>query len=684
MRIGLDAALDRITAKDILSPEYLPSRTRSTMDGLAVKVSVTMKKRNIFVKNHPLAEAKELWRQALERIEFGSRRMTIHFFPVDKSLGYRLADPVFANQFSPSYNAAAMDGIAVHSADLAQASEASPVYLGKDRFIPVNTGNVIPEGFNAVVMVEDVHYVSAELVELAMPATPWQHIRTIGEDIVATELILPAGHKVRPIDQGAMLATGVTTVNVRRPPKVQIIPTGSELIQPGQTVTPGQIIEFNSRILAGYLNDWGAEASGSAPLIDDPKYLRKAVKKAVQENDIVVINAGASAGTRDYTTNVLEELGEVIVHGVAIKPGKPVILAIVDNTPVIGLPGYPVSAILTMRLFVREMVYAFTNRETPKAHMVDAVMSCPWASSKGVDEYVRVTIGQVDNTLMVTPAGKGAGAVMSLVRADGLLTIPAGSEGVGPGENVRIELLRPRREIEATLVFIGSHDNILDIMANQMHIQRPAVRISSAHVGSMAGIMAIRRGEAHLAGTHLLDEESGEYNISYIRRFLADTPLQLINLCYREQGLLVQKGNPLAIQGFVDITERNLSFINRQNGAGTRLLTDKILRDLSIDPDTIQGYDHEEYTHMSVAAAIACGSVNTGMGIRAAAVALDLDFVPLTEERYDLILPHKFRADKKVSAVLDLMANDQNFHKKVLTLGGYDLRDCGKIMYEQA
>ncbi len=642
-----------------------------------------MKKRNIFVKNHPLSEAKDLWHKALAEIGFGSSTTALKSIPVDESLGYRLAEPVFAIHSSPSYNAAAMDGIAVHFADLAQASEASPIHLGKSEFVAVNTGNALPESFDAVVRIEDVHYVNDDEVELAIPATPWQHVRTIGEDIVATELILPEGHKIRPIDQGAMLATGVTTIKVRRPPKVQVIPTGSELIQPGQVAKPGQIIEFNSRILAGYLNDWGAEASGSAPVIDDPEHLRTVIKKRVQENDIVVLNAGASAGTRDYTSHVLAELGEVIAHGVAIKPGKPVILAIVDNTPVIGLPGYPVSAILTMRLFVRDMVYAFMDMETPQAQMIDAVMSRPLASSMGVDEYVRVTLGQVDNNFMATPSGKGAGAVMSLVRADGLLTIPAGSEGIGAGEKVQIELLRPQQEIESTLVFIGSHDNILDVIANQLYKQRPATRISSAHVGSMGGIMAIRRGEAHLAGTHLLDEESGEYNIPFIKRFLADIPLQLINLCYREQGLIVQKGNPLAITDFADIAERNLSFINRQKGAGTRLLTDKILADLNIEPASIQGYDHEEYTHMSVAAAIAGGSVDTGMGIRAAAVALNLDFVPITEERYDLILPMKFKEDIKVGIVLDLMRNDTNFHAKVVSLGGYDLRDCGKVMYEQ-
>jgi putative molybdopterin biosynthesis protein len=350
---------------------------------------------------------------------------------------------------------------------------------------------------------------------------------------------------------------------------------------------------------------------------------------------------------------------------------------------VIGLPGYPVSALLTMRVFVREMISAFLGKGEPESEYVEATMSRPLHSPMGVDQFVRITLGRVGDTLMATPSGKGAGAVMSLVRADGLLTIPAGSEGIGAGEKVRIELLRPQTEVDATAVCIGSHDNILDLLANHLHKRRPIIRISSAHVGSMGGIMAIRRGEAHLAGSHLLDEETGEYNISFIKRFLKDIPLQLINLCYREQGLIVARNNPKNIQSFRDIAEKEHTFINRQNGAGTRLLTDKILRDEGIDPSRITGYGHEEYTHMSIAAAVASGSVDTGLGIRAAANALDLDFVPIAEERYDLIVPDRFQSDKKVVAILDLIRNDRNFQAAILALGGYNLRDCGKVMYEQ-
>ena len=641
-----------------------------------------MSKRNVYINNKSLKEAKELWLAALEKHGFFTHN-TEEEIAVDDSLGRLTAEPIIAKRSSPSYNAAAMDGIAVHFNDLAGASEASPLRLTADKYTPVNTGNAIPLGFNAVVMIEDVHQVTPTELELHAPATPWQHVRTIGEDIVATELIIPEGHTIRPIDQGAMLATGVTKVKVLKRPKAHVIPTGSELIQPEEKPEPGQIIEFNSRILGGYLNEWGADTTRNLPVMDDPKLLKKTLLKAASENDLVILNAGASAGTRDYSAKVLGEVGTVIVHGVAIKPGKPVILAMIGDTPAIGLPGYPVSALLTMRIFIREILSRYLGKGTPQSEFVTATLSRPIHSSMGVDQFVRITLGRVGDNIMATPSGKGAGAVMSLVRADGLLTIGSGNEGIGAGEQVEIELLRPQTEIDASLVCIGSHDNILDLLANQLYKKRPMVRLSSAHVGSMGGIMAIKRGEAHIAGSHLLDEETGEYNISFIRRFLKNIPLQLINLCYREQGLIVSRGNPKSILSFRDIAEKKHIFINRQNGAGTRLLTDKVLRDEGIEPSDISGYDHEEYTHMNIAASVANGSVDTGLGIRAAANALDLDFVPIAEERYDLIVPQPFLEDPKVICLLDLIRNDDNFNKRALALGGYNLRDCGKVMYEQ-
>ncbi len=642
-----------------------------------------MNKRNIFVENTPLVVAQKRWQEALAAHGL-LQPLPGEEIPVDDALGRITAVPVYAPHSSPFYNAAAMDGIAVRFADTIGASEAKPLRLMPvTQYVYVNTGNVLPEGFDAVIMVEDVHELDDGQAEIVAPTTPWKHVRTIGEDIVATELILPEGHAIRPIDQGAMLATGLTMVQVRPRPRVVVIPTGSELIQPGEPLRPGNIIEFNSRLLSGYLREWGCTADRHGIVRDDRQSLKEAIARAAASYDLVVINAGASAGTEDHTLAVLDELGEVVVHGVNIKPGKPVVLAIVDNTPVIGLPGYPVSAVLNQRLFVRPLICIMQGIEPATLPQAEATLARPLSSKMGVEEFVRIKLGKVGDNLIATSAGRGAGAVMSFVQADGILTVPAGSEGVGAGEKVQVELLRSYEEIQNTLVFIGSHDNILDVLANLLHRQRPVIRLSSAHVGSMGGILAIKRNEAHLAGSHLLDEETGEYNVPFLQKYLAGVPLMLVNLAFRQQGLLVPRGNPKKISGFTDLTRPEVSFINRQRGAGTRLLTDHHLQRLGIAPEQVVGYGREEYTHMNVAQAVASGSVDTGLAIKAAAVALDLDFIPVAEERYDLIVPKAHADDRKVRKLLDIIRTNDEFRTSVNNLGGYDLRSCGKIMYEQ-
>jgi putative molybdopterin biosynthesis protein len=639
--------------------------------------------RNIYIDNLNLAEALELWENRLS--ESGCLTpLEPEIIPVDLALGRITAEPVFARLSSPFYNASAMDGIGVRFQDTIGASEASPIRLSRhQQFEWLNTGNVLPEKFNAVIMVEDVQPIDDNTVEIIMPVTPWKHVRTIGEDIVTTELILPEGHRIRPIDQGAMLATGLTEITVRKTPTALVIPTGSELVQPGKPLQPGNIIEFNGRVLCGYLTEWGLLAERSPIVIDKPENLKKAISDAAAQYDIIIVNAGASAGSKDHTAGVVNELGELVLHGVNIRPGKPVILGVVQGKPLIGLPGYTISAVITLNLFVRNLVDSLLGAQSLPPKFLEATLARPLSSKLGVEEFIRVKLGQVGEAIMATPAGRGAGAVMSLVQADGFLRVAANSEGVGGGEKVKVDLLRDEYEIKNTLVFIGSHDNILDVLANLLHRLRPPCRLSSAHVGSMGGIMAIKRGEAHLAGTHLLDEESGEYNISYIKKFLAGIPLQLINLTYREQGFLVPRGNPLGIRGFNDLIRNEVRFINRQRGAGTRLLTDLHFNKLGISPEHVKGYDREEYTHMNVASAIASNTADTGLAIRAAAVALDLDFIPVAHERYDLILPGEFADDPRVVALLQTIREKGEFRQTVESLGGYDLRDSGRIMYEQ-
>jgi putative molybdopterin biosynthesis protein len=616
--------------------------------------------------------------------------------PVIESLGRVTSAPVSAAISSPFYHASAMDGYAVRFNDTFGASETSPIRLkvGKQA-IYVDTGDPIPEleadserkgdpvPFNAVIMVEDVN-ISEDYIEIIVPATPWQNVRTVGEDIVATELIAPENHRIRPVDIGAMLAGGITVLKVRRRPRVAIIPTGTEIVEPGGELKRGDIIEFNSRVLEGLAAEWGSEPLRHAIVPDDPEKLKEALLRAAEKSDMVAVIAGASAGTEDYTEQSISELGELILHGIAIKPGKPAMLGLVKGTPVVGLPGYPVASHLCFNLLARPYIMRRQGLEdSASGHgTVSARLSRQVASALGSEEFLRVKVGRVGDNLIATPLGRGAGLMMSLVRADGLLTVPSTSEGLAAGAEVEVKLMRSMEEIENTIVSIGSHDNSLDILANFLRKRYPRYTLSSAHVGSMGGLMALRKDEAHIAPTHMLDEETGEYNVPFIKRLLPGREITLVNLVHRTQGLMVAKGNPREIEGLSDIRRPEITFINRQRGAGTRLLLDKTLKELGINPEEVSGYGREEYTHMSVASAVLTGVADTGLGVLSAANALGLDFIPVASERYDLAIPTGMLGDERVKALMDIIRSDMEFRGVVEALGGYDASEMGKVMYE--
>jgi putative molybdopterin biosynthesis protein len=410
--------------------------------------------------------------------------------------------------------------------------------------------------------------------------------------------------------------------------------------------------------------------------------LKKAVYEASKTGDLIVINAGASAGKKDFTSSVIQKLGEVVLHGVSIKPGKPVILGLINNRPVLGIPGYPVSAYITFEIFAKPLIHTWQGIEMEKPETLVATLSRHIPSTLGIEEFVRVKVGVVSDKVIASPVSRGAGMLMSLVRADGIMRIPAMSEGLGAGSDVEVRLFEKNQgKISDTIVCIGSHDNILDILANFLKKRHPALSLSSAHVGSMGGLIALKRGEAHLAGTHLLDEKTGEYNISYVQRLIPDEKIILVNLVYRQQGLFVLKGNPRNIQGFEDLTREDVTFINRQPGSGTRLLTDKYLKELQIDTKKIKGYDREEYTHMTVASAVLNGIADTGLGICAAAEALGIDFIPLALERYDLAVPEKFYELSMMQDLFEIIQSDMEFRREIQSLGGYDIRDMGRVVY---
>jgi putative molybdopterin biosynthesis protein len=663
--------------------------------------------RDIYLESTPLHEALGKWFDRCAS-EGASKPLPAETVKVIDSLGRVTAEAVIASISSPFYHSSAMDGYAVRFPETFGASERTPkAFLLGRQAVPVDTGDSIPDGFNAVIMIEDVniqtgrqsqsgrpeiqnnrqspqatyHEYEGESIEIIAPATPWQHIRVIGEDLVATELIISENHKIRPVDIGAMLAGGHTEVQVRRRPRIVIVPTGSEIVEPGSVLKKGDIIEYNSRILSGLVSDWGGDPVrfGIAP--DDLKGLKEAILDAVNTGDMVVINAGSSAGSEDYTAEAVRDLGEVILHGVGIKPGKPLILGWVKGKPVFGIPGYPVSAYITFTLFVKPLMYKMQGLELPEPETLKAMLSRQIASTPGQEEFVRVKVGKVGDRYIATPVSRGAGVLMSLVRADGFIRIPAMSEGIGSGAEVHVELLRSKHDIGNTIVCIGSHDNALDLLANVLKKRYPKYSLSSAHVGSMGGLVALKRGEAHIAGTHLLDEETGEYNIPFIQRLLPERKILLVNLVYREQGLLVPKGNPKNIVGFEDIARNDVVFVNRQAGAGTRLLTDKCLRELGISPAEVKGYDREEYTHMGVASAVLTGIADTGLAILSSARALDLEFIPVAKERYDLAIPEEYLNTDMIGCILDIIRHDGEFREAVTKLGGYGISDMGSVLY---
>ncbi len=630
--------------------------------------------RNVYLSNMELSEALRLLSEAYAS---AGSPLGAEWISVPEALERVTAEPIFARISAPFFNASAMDGIAVKAESTYGANERNPVRLKKGvGYHVVDTGDPIMDPWDAVIMIEEVTEIDSETVEIRCAASPWEHVRPVGEDIVAGELILPACHRIAPIDIGALLSGGILEVPVIRKPRISILPTGTEIIEPDQPMEIGKIIESNSRVFEAIVKQCGGEPLRLSPVPDDYGLLLETVKHAVDISDVVVINAGSSAGTEDYTAKIVAELGEVLVHGLAIKPGKPAILGKVQGKPVIGIPGYPVSAWVVFDSVVKPLIYSMLRQDTPERHMVEAVVSRRIVSSLKHLEFVRVKLGKVGGRLVATPLSRGAGVTMSLVKADGILAIPLTSEGVEAGETVKVELLRELKAIENTVVVIGSHDLVVDLMADTLHTLWPDSGLSSAHVGSMAGLMALQRGEAHIAPIHLLDEDTGGYNVSFVRKMLPDLKAVLVKGVRRVQGLIVSKGNPLGIATLGDIGNPGIRFVNRQKGSGTRLLLDYQLKGLGVDPAVITGYAREMTTHMAVASAVQSGTADVGLGIQSAAQILGLDFIPVGVEEYDFLVPEEYLETESVQRFIEVLKLEA-FHERVLALGGYELENPG-------
>ena len=631
--------------------------------------------RQHFLQSISLAEA-----QRRITAKFGelAREETVS---AQQALGRVTSQPVFAKRSAPHYAAAAMDGIAVRANDSKGARPGRPVRLIRGQgYLPVDTGDALPAGKDTVIVIEQVVQDGEDaLIEQAVPA--WQHVRPVGEDIVATDQLLGRYHRITAVDIGALLAAGVLEVSVFARLRATVIPTGDELVLPVFGVTPraGEIVEFNSSIVVATLSEWGVECETIAPVKDERGLLTAAVGRAAREADLVLIIAGTSTGRGDHTADVVAALGELLFHGVAIRPGKPVLLGSVAGVPVFGLPGYPVSAVVCLHNLVKPLVFARYRQPLPDEPVLKGKLTRPLISGFGVEEFVRVEVGQVEEHTVVTPLARGAGTVTSLVKADGYVRVPANTEGFDEGEEVAVKLWRPLGQITARLVCSGSHDVILDVLHDLLKRAR-SISLACSHVGSLAGILALSRNFCHCATVHLLDEETGGYNVSYVQRLMPDRDMLLVNVVKRWQGFIVPSHLEKQVTAWTDLSRYR--FVNRQSGSGTRVLLDYHLRREGIDPSAIAGYEREETTHLAVACAVSAGEADIGLGIKAAADAFNLCFVPLCLENYDLLLPKALLLDERVAALLSVLGS-RLFTEEIarLGLGGYDTGISGQAVW---
>ncbi|MBW2614200.1 MAG: molybdopterin biosynthesis protein [Deltaproteobacteria bacterium] len=638
------------------------------------------KNRNVYLKMKTLAQAREIILTEFQ----AHNSLSTEIIPVQDSVGRTLAQPVTAELSSPHFHAAAMDGVAVAAASTFGANPAQPIELqvNKDAFY-VNTGHVLPDNTDAVIMIEHLNVLDEHRIQIEAPVFPWQHVRKIGEDIVATELLFPRNHVITPYCLGALITGGIFKVPVKRKPRILIIPTGSELVDwrsSTAALKPGQVLESNSYVIGNLAAEAGADFSRSRQLMDDPAKIRTAVQAAVKGDvDIVLTVGGSSAGSEDYTKDVIIGLGEVLVHGVTIMPGKPVIVGKIGNKPIFGIPGYPVSAIIAFEQFVKPLIDQMRGQPEQARPSIYVEPTRKVASKLGLEEFVRVKLGTVGSRVVATALPRGAGCITSITEADGIIRIPEHMEGLKDNQAVKAELIKPAASIDNTIVAVGSHDNTLDVLADELKAGTTNLSLSSSHVGSMGGLMAVKRGACHIAGSHLLDTENGTYNVSYLDKYMPGRNVRLVNLVMRDQGLIVPRGNAKGISSIEDLARDDLAFINRQGGSGTRILLDYKLGQLGLDPARINGYDTEEYTHMSVAVAVLSGTVDVGLGIFAAARALDLDFIPVVTEQYDLVIPQEYFESEKIQALMDII-NTDTFKTRVESLGGYSTEKTGQVI----
>jgi len=581
-----------------------------------------------------------------------------------------LGEDVFSNVDVPPFDRSKMDGYAVKAEDTYEAEEDNPITLEvvdsvkaggfsdieikNGECIEIATGAPIPKGANAVVMVEYTERIGNR-VKIYSAVSPHENIQYCGNDMMAGELILREGMKLSPRDIGALAAVGKGKIKVKKNLSIGLISTGNELINPDEELKPYKIYDVNTYTLASSIKEKGWDFKFYGIVGDNKEDLKNSIKNALNE-DVVILSGGTSAGVGDLTSTVIQELGgEILVHGMKIKPGKPTIIGKVGKKLIVGLPGYPTSCLTIFDVLFEDVD---GNKKT-----ISANFPIRYLSAKGREEYLPVSVVKGQDGYSAYPITKGSGAITSLTYADGYIVVDENKE-ILENEVVEVHLFG---DIKIGLSIIGSHCVGVDVI-----LHRGGLYAKTINVGSLGGLMAIKRGEADISGIHLLGED-GEYNIPFIKKYKLKNAV-LIRGYIRKQGFMFKKD--LNINSMDDIIKNidKYKFINRNKGAGTRILFDKFLKENGIDKKDIKGYEIEAKTHSAVGAAVTMGNADIGIGIETIAKKYGLEFIPIGDENYDFLIKSEKLEDEEVKKFIETLKKVELPFKKP--------ENCGEIIFE--
>lgn len=612
------------------------------------------------------------------------------------SLGKILAEDIYSSIDYPPFDRSTVEGYAVRALDVAGASEVEPrvlrvvgevgvgeapsIEVREGEAVEIATGAIVPRGADAVVMSEYTKR-EGDRVYIYRHVYPGENISQTGSDISAGDLVLRRGTLLTSREVAALAAIGRRRVRVYRPLRVYVYSTGNEIVEPGQPLRPGAVYDINGYSVSSALREIGLEVYFRGILGDDYSLMREEFEKALRESDVVISTGGTSAGYRDLVYRVLREMGASIVfHGIKSRPGRPTLLAVRDRKVFIGLPGFPLSAMIILLRVVRPAVLRLYGLEE-RRRAVRVRIPYRVEAGRGVREFIPVSVIETERGYTGYPIQLGSGSVMSLLVSDGFIEVPEDREYIEEDEEVEAVLFSDKITTPP-LYFIGSHCLGVEIILRLSGLQNAR----TLYIGSLGGWHSVKRGEADIAGTHLLDEETGEYNVHMIKKMGLERQVYMVRGYARRIGLVVRRGNPKKIRSLEDLLREDVVFINRNKGSGIRSYTDMMIRRILGGEDPykrVRGYSYEVKTHTAVAAAVYMGKADVGIAVEAVTQYYDLDFIPLAEEIYDFVIPRSRFEKRSVKRFIEVLQSREFREEISRSLRGYRaLEETGEIIHD--